>query len=235
MRKIVILKLLLLLSVAVYAQSEPAGNPVDSLLKNPEINDTIKGELALEYAKTKHTYADVIDFLEKYGNYLVTKEQQLGIVKMLGKLSEIREGEVAADFRFPDINNKEIALSDFRGKIVYIDAWATWCGPCKAQIPYLKSLEKEYHGNDDIVFLGVSIDARKNFDKWKNFVIKEELKGIQLFAGDKAQKEFRTPYKILGIPRFILVGKDGEIISSDAPQPSSSKIRPLLESLLESR
>ena len=59
------------------------------------------------------------------------------------------------------------------------------------------------------------------------------MKGVQLFAGDEGSKELAKAYKISGIPRFVLVGKDGSIVSSDAPRPSSSEIRPLLNSLLK--
>ena len=63
---------------------------------------------------------------------------------MLNTLSEIRDGGEAIDFRFPDVNGKETALSDFVGKVVYIDVWATWCGPCKQELPFFKQLEEEY-------------------------------------------------------------------------------------------
>jgi thiol-disulfide isomerase/thioredoxin len=221
--------------VKAWSKNEPFVNLMDDFLKNPDMipGDTIKGELFLRHVKTKRKYADVIDFQDKYGKYLVTRKQQVGVLKMMALLGEIKEGVAATEFRFPDNNDKEVALSDFKGKVVYIDVWATWCGPCKKEIPHLKTLEKEYHGNKDIVFLSISIDAQKDWKKWKDFIIKEDLKGIQLFAGDRAQKDLKTPYRIIGIPRFILIGKDGSIISSDAPRPSSSAIRPVLESLLK--
>lgn len=108
---------------------------------------------------------------------------------------------------FPNAEGNDISLSDFRGKVVYIDIWATWCGPCKKEMPAMKALEAEYKDNKDIVFMGISVDASKNIQKWKDFVIKEQLPGVQLFAGDMAGPALSKPYKITGIPRFMLVGK----------------------------
>ena len=76
----------------------------------------------------------------------------------------------------------------------------------------MKALEAEYKDNKDIVFMGISVDASKNIQKWKDFVIKEQLPGVQLFAGDMAGPALSKPYKITGIPRFMLVGKDGSLL-----------------------
>ena len=116
----------------------------------------------------------------------------------------------------------------YAGKVIFIDIWATWCGPCKKEMPAMKALEAEYKDNKDIVFMGISVDASKNIQKWKDFVIKEQLPGVQLFAGDMAGPALSKPYKITGIPRFMLVGKDGSLLYMDAPRPSSSEIRAVL-------
>ena len=97
----------------------------------------------------------------------------------------------------------------------------------------LKALEAEYKDNKDIVFMGISVDASINIQKWKDFVIKEQLPGVQLFGGDMAGPTLSKPYKITGIPRFMLVGKDGSLIYMDAPRPSSSEIRAVLNDALK--
>ena len=129
------------------------------------------------------------------------------------------------------MQGKEVALSDFKGKVVYIDIWATWCGPCKGEIPYMGKLEEEFKDNSNMVFMSVSIDAQKDQQKWKDMVKEKQMKGVQLFAGSRAD-DIAKPYKVKGIPRFILVGKDGNLISSEAPRPSSAEIRPLLKKAL---
>jgi thiol-disulfide isomerase/thioredoxin len=209
-------------------------NPLESILENilniP--NDTIKGELIAGTAPRIKSYDKLLEYEATYGKYILTKSQKNKIQDVKIALNDSKDGNRAIDFKFEDSNGKPVALSDFKGKLVYVDVWATWCGPCIKEIPHLKKLEEEFGSNENIVFLSVSTDARKDYQKWKDFLVKEDLKGIQLFAGDDARKGILEPYKITGIPRFILVGKDGILISSDAPRPSSSELKSLLDAEL---
>jgi len=197
------------------------------------VNDTIKGELVVEMAKSRKSAASFAEYYAQYGKYAITDSQKSRL-KNLEELSQKPvERTAAIDFKFADKDGKEYSLSDFKGKVVYVDIWATWCGPCKKEIPFLKKLEEEYHGNDNMVFIGVSVDRLKDKQKWIDFQAAEELGGVQIFAGDDAPEAIIKPYKIAGIPRFILVGKDGKLIFDDAPRPSSEEIRPALNSALK--
>ncbi|MFD2551037.1 TlpA family protein disulfide reductase [Bizionia sediminis] len=139
---------------------------------------------------------------------------------------------------FENYDGSTTSLADLAGKYVYIDVWATWCGPCKAEIPFLKALEKDYH-DKNIHFVSLSIDDdrahQKSWDKarqaWKAMIAEKELGGIQLFAPKGWQTEFIKAYKINGIPRFILIDPDGNIVSPDAPRPSSNELKTLLTEL----
>ncbi len=122
------------------------------------------------------------------------------------------------------------SLDDLKGKYVYIDVWATWCGPCIAEIPYLKEVEKAYHGKN-IEFVSLSIDVPKDYDKWKTMIKEKELGGIQLLADKAWKSEFVENYKINGIPRFILIDPKGNIITPDAPRPSKKELKELFNSL----
>lgn len=135
------------------------------------------------------------------------------------------------------------SLSDLRGKYTYIDVWATWCGPCKAEIPSLKKLEKEYH-DKNIQFVSLSVDDGRGYrgstkeesaklakEGWKKMIAEKELGGIQLLAPKGWQSQFIQDYKINGIPRFILLDPDGNIVNPDAPRPSSPRIVDLFEEL----
>ncbi len=193
-------------------------------------DDKLVGEYVLGNAGKIKTYDGYLYFDSKYSHYLANDDQRERFKRLLSNIP-VPKGSPAVDFRLPDVNGNEVALSDFKGKVVYIDVWATWCGPCKQQIPYLKTLEAEYHDNPDMVFMSVSTDAEKDHQKWLDMVAAEELGGVQLFGGGKSDSII-TPYKISGIPRFILIGKDGNIINDNAPRPSSSEIRPLLNAAL---
>jgi thiol-disulfide isomerase/thioredoxin len=215
-------------------ENQKIANPLDAIMENISkiANDTLKGELALKYASNKKTPAGLLDYKKLYGKYLVTENQKSKLREMELALYDSKDGSPAMDFKFADRNGQQVALSDFKGKLVYIDVWATWCGPCKQELPHLKKLEQEYHGNENIVFMSVSTDESSDHQKWKDYLVKEDLKGVQLFAGDDARDGIIRPYKVYGIPRFVLIGKDGTIISSDAPRPSSSEIEPLLKANL---
>ena len=138
-----------------------------------------------------------------------------------------QEGEAAIDFTYPDKDGNEFSLASFKGNLIYVDVWATWCGPCKAEIPSLQKLEKEYH-EQNITFLSVSVDTDK--DAWLKMVKEKELGGTQLWAD--GWSKITKDYAIFGIPRFMLFSAEGNVISTNAPRPSSEEIRGLLESNL---
>ena len=145
-------------------------------------------------------------------------------------LNTITPGKKSPEFEYENFKGGTTSLNDLKGKYVYVDVWATWCGPCKREIPHLKEIEIEYE-EKDIAFVSVSIDVKKDYDKWRNMVSEKELGGIQVFADNDWSSKFITDYGIKGIPRFILIDKEGNIVNSDAPRPSNSDLRALLESL----
>ena len=115
------------------------------------------------------------------------------------------------------------SLSDFKGKYVYIDVWATWCGPCIAEIPSLQALEKQFH-DANIVFVSISVDQQKDFEKWKTFVTERNMGGVQLFADSDWTSDFIVKYNVDSIPRFILLDPEGNIVNADAPRPSDTTL-----------
>lgn len=122
----------------------------------------------------------------------------------------------AQDFSLADINGKRFDLSDFKGKYVYMDIWATWCGPCKVQIPFMKELEKQFH-NAPIHFVSVSLDKLEDKPIWEKMVRENQMSGVQLFAG--REDNFGFDYKIEYIPTFIILDKEGNIMIDRAPAP----------------
>lgn len=208
-------------------------NMDDYLLSSKAIaNDTVRGEFMLAGTETIRTYPGIMEYKQKYGNLLVTEDQQKRFRDIVAKYDDNSEGHEAIDFRFQDVNGKQVALSDFKGKVVYVDVWATWCGPCKGEIPHLIKLEEAYHDNPNIVFMSVSVDKSKDIDKWKQMLKDKGMGGVQLFAGDRSD-EIMKPYKITGIPRFMLFDKEGKVVNADAPRPSSGEIKALLDATLK--
>jgi thiol-disulfide isomerase/thioredoxin len=120
------------------------------------------------------------------------------------------------------------SLEDFKGKYVYLDIWATWCGPCIQQIPFLNELETKYHGKN-IAFVSISIDQINAENKWRQMVQNKNMTGIQLFSnGDQS---FVQAYQISGIPRFILIDPEGKIVDANAPRPSDPSLQEIFKDL----
>ena len=146
--------------------------------------------------------------------------------------SKKMEGQPSPSFNYENYAGGNTQLEDFKGKYVYIDVWATWCGPCRAEIPHLKRVEKEFH-DKNIVFLSISIDKKTDYEKWRTFVKEKELGGVQLFADKDWSSKFVQDYAIDGIPRFILIDDKGNVLKADAPRPSSKELSKLLNEILK--
>ncbi|RZK09212.1 MAG: TlpA family protein disulfide reductase [Flavobacterium sp.] len=141
-------------------------------------------------------------------------------------------GSASPSFDYENFKGGKTKLEDLRGKYVYVDVWATWCGPCRAEIPHLKEVEKKYH-NKKIEFVSISIDTKKDYEKWRKFVAEKELGGVQLFADNDWNSQFIKDYNINGIPRFILIDPQGKIVNANAERPSSPKLVETLDGLLK--
>ena len=150
---------------------------------------------------------------------------------------KIAKGRPSPKFEnYIDIKGGKKSLDSFKGKYVYIDVWATWCGPCIREIPALDKLEKEYHSKN-IAFVSISTDESRRSGgsweaaekKWSNFVKDRNMSGIQLWSGKDTR--FQQEYQINGIPRFILIDPQGNIVDANAPRPSDPRLRNIFNSL----
>ncbi|HET7361768.1 MAG TPA: TlpA disulfide reductase family protein, partial [Salinimicrobium sp.] len=145
-------------------------------------------------------------------------------------LKTLKKGNPSPTFTYENHKGGTTSLDSLKGKYVYIDVWATWCGPCLRQIPALKEIEEEYKGRN-IHFASISIDTDDAYDKWKKMVVEKDLGGIQLIADNNWNSEFVKNYAIDGIPRFILLDPNGNIVSADAPRPTNPELTDLFEIL----
>ena len=137
----------------------------------------------------------------------------------------------APNFDYENHAGGKTTLESLKGKYVYIDLWATWCGPCRAEIPFLKELEKGLH-DKNIAFVSISTDSEKDHEKWKTFVKEKELTGIQLYA-DRSNMDFIKAFNVNTIPRFILIDPSGTVVDADAARPSDPKLKEQLAGLLQ--
>ncbi|WP_298419643.1 TlpA disulfide reductase family protein [uncultured Kordia sp.] len=152
------------------------------------------------------------------------------LTKKYDKVKNLVAGKISPKFDYENHKGGKTKLDDLQGKYVYIDVWATWCGPCLGEIPSLKKVEAEYH-DKNIEFVSVSIDTKKAYKTWKEMVTEKQLGGVQVIADNAWKSKFVTDYAIEGIPRFILIDPEGNIVNADAPRPSDPKLVELFNEL----
>lgn len=147
-----------------------------------------------------------------------------GLTAKYDKVKKLAKGMPSPEFvEYENHKGGTTSLEDLKGKYVYVDVWATWCGPCIREIPSLKEVEKQFHGKN-IAFVSTSIDKASAHNTWVEMVKEKELGGVQLMADNDWNSQFVKDYAIEGIPRFILIDPDGNIVSADAPRPSNPKL-----------
>ncbi|QIE58499.1 TlpA family protein disulfide reductase [Rasiella rasia] len=190
--------------------------------------DGRKGLDSLLVVKSKESLQGTIDSMKGYyGSMIALREA-------------FPKGSPSPTFEdYENFKGGTTSLSDLEGKYVYIDVWATWCAPCKAEIPFLKKLEAEMH-DKNITFVSMSIDDDRTHkgsweqakEDWKAMVADKELSGVQIMAPKGWQSTFIRDYRIQGIPRFILIDPNGKVVDPSAPRPSDPALKTMLADLL---
>ena len=142
------------------------------------------------------------------------------------RLSAIRAklpGKLAPAFSLPDSSGRLHTLEDFRGKIVYLDFWGSWCSPCLKELLPLQKLEEQFLKDSSVAFVSIALESTDQIDDWKNTIRYQDLKGVQLCAEGQSSNPAPQAYNIQAVPTFMLINRDGTFINAAAPRPSSGK------------
>lgn len=193
-------------------------------IQSDKVRESLIHFLAFTYVEGNGV-ENITDLQNLYYTYVTSPRLNAIFKQACSKWDKAAVGRPSPMFKGVDVNGKEMTLRNFRGKYVYIDMWATWCGPCQKELPFLKKLEEKYKGRN-IAFVGLSIDQDKA--KWADRVKNGALSGTQLYIG-KGTK-FQSDYRISGIPRFILLDPNGRIVNPDMTRPSSEDTEKILNS-----
>lgn len=133
------------------------------------------------------------------------------------------------DLTLKDSSDKPVSLSSFRGKYLVIDFWASWCGPCVENIPFLKRIMKAY-SPDSVQFISISLDYDPK--AWKAALVRNKFGGIQ-FDDTAAFKSLAAVYcKVTWVPKYLIADKQGHIITYNAPHPGEPEFQVQLNSVL---
>ena len=185
-----------------------------------ELNEFVASQKGIDTLVSNNTIKSNESTIASYLNYYG------GILDLRARLN----GKQSPEFNdYMNVKGGTTSLSDLKGQYVYVDVWASWCGPCKREIPYLKEVEKEYH-DKNIAFVSLSVDDdrrsgswEKAEQDWRDMIAEKELSGIQVLSPKGWKAEFIEGYEIRGIPRFILIGPDGTTLDASAPRPSDKE------------
>ncbi|NRB62292.1 MAG: TlpA family protein disulfide reductase [Saprospiraceae bacterium] len=181
------------------------------------------------------SYFGVDQAEEQMQTYLASNPKENwkeNVNELYEKWKPLAKGSAAPDFEYQNLDGELISLASLKGKVVYVDVWATWCGPCKGEIPSAKEVKEDMKGKD-VEFLYVSIDD--DVDAWKKFLADDPAfaNAIHIATYSGWKSDITEDYLIEGIPRYLLIDKEGKIISANAPRPSSKEIRPMIEEALK--
>ena len=208
---------------------------IDSALVNEGNKKSLYYTLGSMFMMYQPSDADIADF------YAAVEPQLAKAPMVKQRLEEIRQSmavkvkdgdSVPTDPVLISPEGTKSRLSDIlaQGKIVYIDIWATWCGPCCREIPFMEKLVERFNGNDGILFVSISRDDNRN--AWLKKLERDNPSWPQYIFDKATGDEFMDAMSINGIPRFLLIDRDGRFIKTDAQRPSDSEIDSILDSAI---
>lgn len=152
-------------------------------------------------------------------------------IKQSEKLTTSGSKIVYLNAKKADGTDKSFAdvIAEFKGKVVYVDFWASWCGPCRGQFPHAKKLHAKLN-DKPVVFLYISFDRSE--EEWKEGAENFELEGYHFFPNENQQRLIYNQFQVDGIPRYMLIDKNGKMVDADASRPSASSILDEITKLL---
>jgi peroxiredoxin len=141
-------------------------------------------------------------------------------------------GEIASDFTLPDSSGNLVALSKYRGKVVFLNFWATWCGACRGEMPSLDALYREFKGRSDFELVTISVDQQG----WSTILPFLKSKSYQIPVLSDSDNRVSSSYWVSGIPATFIVDRTGRIVwnCSGGLDWSNDQLKSALRRLLTS-
>lgn len=218
---------------------------VEQILSSSYSN--LKNEIRTYFiAKTLCQNSELIskEFFDKYNKLISldaeykTYEKPISAVLLKNKFFDITKDKKTVKAKSDTLQNaenkayelifytekgKEVKLSDFKGKVVYVDVWASWCSPCRRQFPFSLELQEKFTAKEKskIVFLYISID--ENEEAWKKASETMQIHGVNVIAKGGWKSSIISHFKIQGIPRCLLIDKNGNVVDENAKKPSQTE------------
>lgn len=170
-------------------------------------------------------FIDIVEN-EQYKDVLIRQQEEMK------NYPPLILGEELPNVELTDVNGYTTPLSRFKGKVIYLEFWASWCDPCIQQLPFTEELKKEYKGKD-VIFVYISLDEKE--EEWKRIIEKKSIEGIHLRINANSQDDvdFINKCHVESVPTYFIIDKKGNLVSIDAPRPSDKKqLRAILNKLI---
>ena len=180
---------------------------LETMQRNQEALEVFK-KLEAQYSDDRDVLQKLSQIYEKLGNAELAAEYR----KKFDPTSEL-VGKVMPDFSATDLNGKPISLQQYRGKVVLLDFWAVWCGPCIAEMPIVKKVYNTYK-DQGFDIIGVSLDTEE--EPLRDYLKENDIQWRQIFSGQRWDSPLAQKYDIRAIPAPWLIAKDGTLISREA-------------------
>ena len=199
--------------------------------KNNELHSAFLEKLKFPFRNsgcTKGLY-DILPLIESNVCESPLKNE---ILELYRKYIPIMDGAKAPQAQLQDTKGNIRTLEEFKGKMLIIDVWATWCSSCLAKMPEYMKIRDKFAGNSSIEFITLSIDRNKKRNLWIETLKKQSMDGMtNLITGCDEFSEFEERYNIAGIPRYIIIDKEGYIITAYAPSPGDRLQEIIIENI----
>lgn len=193
---------------------------LNKALKQQSLRKVSLAYMLQDYIQASARPADLRDTID---NYLTSIGNEPAASKHLNQLykqyAAISQGQVPPAFSLKKEDGSSLSLADFKGKVVYIDFWASWCGPCRHEMKVgAPALHEAFKDNKDVLFLYISLD--EHVDKWKQAIEEDQIKGVHVLSQGGFSSEVAQMFNIHGIPRYMIIDKEGKLFDNNAPRPS---------------
>ena len=206
------------------------------------IDDLFSGKIKSYYLNTflslhvgaEGSYEDFMkkkDIILEYANKIGDQQWKNRLIKDVyareAALVKTKIGQSAPSFALKDSAGAMHRLSDFKGKVVLLDFWASWCGPCRRETPYLKELYRSYANAENIVFISIAVRDRDT--AWRKAMREDKTPWLNLWGEGSIEDDYSTS----AIPKFVVINAKGNVFDFDAGAPGEgSLLKETLEAAL---
>jgi len=196
--------------------AEHKGEKTDAVAKILYLKAVLYAEVIGDSAKANALFKQLKSEFAKTALVEQLKQAEAKQAEVKKIQENLKAGAMFPDFHETDLNGKPVSISGYKGKIVLVDFWATWCGPCRGELPNVLAVYKKYHAKG-FEIVGVSLDQDKA--TLQKFLPQNGMTWQQFFDGKGWENKLALKYGIQSIPSTFLLDGNGRIIGDDLRGP----------------